>query len=175
MTTIRKFYEQHVETQWPKQLPKLTATEADRAARRLYRFVFKRACPYPVKLTSGRNHSYIRGRALRVNPDNGWDTLVHGLSHSFYSRLHPGAKPHSGQHGSLERHMIRHIVDSGWLDGKLAPKLKADKPAADPKLVKYRRTLASIARWQAKIKRANTAMKKLAARKRYYERQGIAA
>lgn len=169
MTTIRKFYEQHVETQWSDKLPQLTEVEAERAAKRLYRFVFKKACKLKVVITSGRNHSYIRNGVLRVNPTQGWDNLVHGLSHSFYRRLHPGAKPHSGQHGSLERHMIQHAIASGWLDGKLKP--VSNKQPTDEQLVRYERVLASMGRWESKAKRAENALKKLATKRKYYEKK----
>lgn len=167
MNETRQFYEAHVNAKWPKPLPKLTAAEAERAARRLYRFVFGKACPYPTQITSGRNHSYIRNRTLRVNPDKGWSELVHGLSHSFYGKLHPDAKPHSGQHGSLERHMVQYVLDNGFLDGKLKA---AEKVAPDPKAKRYAQVIDGIERWEAKLKRAENALKKLRTKQKYYEK-----
>jgi hypothetical protein len=167
-STIRQYYEQHVVPKWPKPLPKLTAVEAERAARRLYRFVFKKKCPYPVKVTSGRNYSYIRGNTLRVNPDKGWDELVHTLSHSFHPRL-SSAKPHSYPHARLEKEMVEYAVAQGWLDGKLQPKA-SDKPKPTAQEVRYQRTLESIDRWESKLKRAENALKKLTAKRKYYER-----
>ena len=72
-SSISEYYTQYVNTKWPTPLPTLTAEEAERAARRLYLFVFKKKCPYPIKVTSGRNYSYIRRGVLRVNPDKGWE------------------------------------------------------------------------------------------------------
>lgn len=165
-----EFYKKHVETAWPDRVPKLSEAEAERAARRLYRFVFKKPCPLPTVITSGRNHSYIRSGKLRVNPENGWKELVHGLSHSFYGRLHPDRPGHSGQHGSLERHMVQHVLDSGWLEGKLKPKISSSK-VIDPKQALYERTLASIERWESKQRRAENAIKKLDVKRKYYEKK----
>jgi len=172
MPTIREFYEKKVNPVWPDPIPPMTAVEAERAARRLYRFAFKRKCTLPVKVVGGRNYSYIRGGVLRVNPSHGWKEVVHVLSHSFFRRLHPIDKPHSVAHGRLERDMAAYVIKSGWLDGKLRP---AAKPKADPKQVRYERTLASIDRWESKARRAKTALAKLAARRRYYEKQGLSA
>lgn len=168
-TTIRQYYEQYVVPLWPKPLPKLTATEAERAAKRLYRHVFKKVCPYPITVTSGRNYSYIRGGVLRVNPDKGWSELVHNLSHSFQYRLDRTVKPHSYEHARLERQLVQYVLDQGWLDGKLKP-ASASKPQPTAQETRYQRTLASIDRWEAKYKRAENALKKLQARKKYYER-----
>lgn len=176
MNNISEFYNKQVNAQWPTTVPPLSAVEAERAARRLYRVALGKPCQVPIKLTSGRCYSYIRGGALRVNPERGWRELVHDLSHTFFRRTPQGRvnRPHSGQHASLERLLIRYVVDHGWLEGKLKPKV-VEKPAKDPRAVRYARTLASIARWTAKQKRAATALKKLALRKRYYERLGVAA
>lgn len=95
--TIREYYEMYVNPLWPQPLPKLTAAEAERAAKRLYRYVFKKAWTGPVAVTSGRNYSYIRSGVLRVNPDKGWTEMVHNLSHSFAYRLDRSTKPHSYQ------------------------------------------------------------------------------
>lgn len=169
MNSTLEFYQKHVEKAWPEKVPKLTEAEAERAARRLYRFVFKKPCPYPTIITSGRNHSYIRSGKLRVNPQNGWKEFIHGLSHSFYGRLHPSAKPHSGQHGSLERHMVQYAIESGWIDGKLKP--KTTTKVVDPKQAIYKQTIASIGRWEAKQRRAENALKKLETKRKYYEKK----
>jgi hypothetical protein len=165
--TIREYYEMYVNPLWPNPLPKLTGVEAERAAKRLYRHVFKKAWTGPIKVTSGRNYSYIRGGVLRVNPDKGWAELVHNLSHSFAYRLDRTTKPHSYPHARLERDMVQYVIDQGWLDGKLKPAEKVQPSAQE---VRYQRTLESIKRWDAKLRRAENALKKLAAKKKYYER-----
>ena len=172
VTTIRAFYEDKVNPLWPASVPAMTDEEAVRAAKRLYRFAFKRACKLPVKIVGGRNYSYIRNGVLRVNPSHGWKEVVHVLSHSFFRRLRPNDKPHSVAHARLERDMAALVINGGWLDGKLRP---AAKPKADPKQLRYKRTLEGIARWESKAKRAKTALVKLNARRKYYEKQGLSA
>lgn len=178
MTTIRQFYETRVNALWPDGLPKLTAEEARRAARRLYRFVMKRKCPYPIVATKGNRYSYIRavGRrgwqtkrktSLVVNYERGWQAMVHELSHTFFRRLRPGDKPHDRPHAGLEASMIQYVLDHGWLDGKLAAKPKA---TVDVRTKRKQQTLDGIARWETKLKRANNALKKLRRRLAYYER-----
>lgn len=168
--TIHGYYAQYVDAKWPKALPKLTAIEAERAALRLYRLIFKKKCPYPIKVTSGRNYSYIRNGVLRVNPDKGWAELVHTLSHSFFLRKARGEKPHGYPHARLEKAMVEYVVAQGWLDGKLQPKSRTGKVVLTAQQVRYQRTLDSIARWESKQKRAENALKKLLAKKKYYER-----
>lgn len=165
--TIREYYEMYVNPLWPKPLPKLTAIEAERAAKRLYRHIFKKAWTGPVTVTSGRNYSYIRSGVLRVNPDKGWAELVHTLSHSYAYRKDRTIKPHSYQHARLERDMVQYVIDQGWLDGKLKSVEKA-KPTAQQ--LRYQRTLDSIKRWESKLKRAENALKKLRPKQKYYER-----
>lgn len=164
----RQFYETYVEPKWPKVLPAMTDAEAIGAAKRLYRFAFKTACPFPIKIVRGRNHSYIRNRVLRVNPSKGWDEVVHVLGHSFYRRMYPQRKPHSGQHGSFERSLIQYVIDSGWLEGKLKSKAVVKSKPAKPDR-RYAAVLAGIARWESKLKRAENALKKLNRKRKYYE------
>lgn len=169
MSALRKFYDDQVNAQWPATIPALTATEAERAARRLYRVAMGRACTLPVKVTAGRNHTYIRRGTLRVNPAKGWRDLVHGLGHAFYALLYPNRKPHSGQHASMERALIRYVVGHGWLEGKLKPATEESAPA-DKRAANLARTLAAIKRWETKEKRARNALKKLRAKAKRQER-----
>lgn len=47
MTTIADYYRDRVNAEWPKDVPPMTGAEADRSARRLYRFVFQAALSVP--------------------------------------------------------------------------------------------------------------------------------
>lgn len=66
--------------------------------------------------------------------------------------------------------MIAHIVEQGWLDGRFK---KAPKEAPDKSKIKRDRIDASIARWEAKARRAETALRKLRRQKAYYDRKAI--
>src|SRR6516165_9378245 len=56
---IAQWYER-VNAAWPNPRPPLTAEEAIRAAKRLYRFSRGRKWVGPVKITSGRRYTWIQ-------------------------------------------------------------------------------------------------------------------
>lgn len=163
---------EHVNAAWPETLPALTGQEAMSAAKRLYRFAMKRPFRGKMKLTSGRRYTWIRCGVFHVNPEGqhfgGWKDLVHCISHYCTHRLHPKAKSHGPQHAWIERTMIEHVVNSGWLDGKLK---RQEKTKQDPKTTRHQNVLTRLARWEAKKRRAETALRKLRRQQAYYERQ----
>lgn len=167
MTSRREFY-RRAEATWPAEVPELTGPEAIRAARKLYRFVHRRAYGRPVWETSGRRYSGYSFRrepgtatgrqgGIAVNPGRGWYALVHELSHAF-------GGGHSKDHARLEARMIREVLKRGWLAGALKDKPKPAAAAPTPAQVidaEVARAAASLKRWQTKAKRAQTAIKKL--------------
>lgn len=162
---------------WPAVVPPLTAPEASRAVRRLYRWALGRTFAGRVEITSGNRYSYERRGVFYVNPDKGWRELAHDLSHYFFAVANPEERPHSKFHARFEAKLVREIVRRGYLDGKLADKPRAAvvAPTPVPPIVdKYRTTLARIdaaeERWQRKAKRAARALAKLKRRRTYYER-----
>jgi hypothetical protein len=168
---------EHVNGAWPvpqHQLPPLTAGEATIAVKRLirhgYSIVGWSHLWRPIKsirITSGSRRNKIwRGV---VNPDRGWWGLVHSVSHWLAYRRHPRAKPHSHQHAFIERALIEYVVKSGWLEGKLKRE-PAERPKPDRKLVGLTRAQAALKRWEAKRRRADTAIRKARRQIRYYER-----
>lgn len=158
----REWYER-VNAEWPAQVPQLTAEEAIRAGRKLYRFALRRTFKGKVRVTSGNRRTWIRRGEMIVNPSHGWPALVHLLSHYAENG------PHGGAHARMELRMIRQVKRRGWLDGKL--KLP-EKPLVvrDPRRERYARILARLSSWEAKLKRAQHAITKLNRSKRYYER-----
>lgn len=187
MTTIADYYKNHVNNRWPQEasMRDMTAEEAVRAAKRLYRYILKRPWKGPVKVVKatvrGRYHTWIHRGVLRVVPLNGWRDLVHDLSHYCYGRLHPGAKPHDRPHGAMEARMIDYVVQHGWLAGKLRPKPKLVAlpvgavlvdAKANARAYKRARAEAAVERWQSKLKRAERALRKARRRLAYYSRSG---
>jgi len=168
----RKRY-QRVNATWPAQLPPLEPEEAISAAKRLYRLAIGEAWKGPFRITSGNRYSYIRwgsggdGRVFYVNPGKGWHSLVHSISHMAFRRLHPTLRPHDWRHAALEKELVNAVVSKGWLDGTLR---RAQKPTPDLKAVRYQRVLQRIKVWEAKRKRAENALKKLARQRAYYEK-----
>lgn len=172
-----------VNASWPDTVPRLTAEEAVRAAKRLYRFGMKRTWTGPVRVTSGRRHTWVRWdrtgttaqRVLFVNPEKGWHDLVHALSHYCHDRTASVEdQGHTAAHARCEMRMIKEVIRRGWLEGKLkdtpAVALVPNPPAVDARAVKMARTAAAIERWERKQRRAETALKKLRRRLRAYAR-----
>jgi hypothetical protein len=176
-----------VNASWPEKTPAVTAPEAIRAARKLYRFVTGNTLGNPITVTSGNRYTWMRRGVLYVNPDGGWHRLIHDLSHWLHGRVNVGNKPHDKTHARLELRMRKEALKRGWLGGALADRppvpatapetaqdalaiIEAPKAPPSAREHRYERTIAGIKRWQAKEKRAKTALKKLVARRRYYER-----
>lgn len=170
---------QSVNGAWPETVPPLTGPEAVTAAKRLYRLVMKKPFRGKIKVSSGNRHTWIRSGVMTVNPEGhhfgGWKDLVHGLSHYCHRRLHPGHKPHGGQgtHAFIERMMIEHVVNSGWLDGKLK---RPDKPKPDLKETRHQKVLSKIEAWDERrvkaeraVKRAEKMLKRLQRSRARYE------
>lgn len=161
----RKEWYNRVNALWPADIRQrsLTALEAIRAARKLYRFVTGKSIPAQnVRLTSGNRSTDIRRGIMFVNPQGakrdthrGWEALVHDLSHRLVNVAH------GGEHARLEIRMIKEVVKRGWLNGTLRDEPKADAPTIDPRDAKRARTVAAIARWEAKVRRATNALRKL--------------
>jgi hypothetical protein len=173
--TISDWY-QKVNAAWPKATPPLTANEAIRAGRKLYRYCLRRTFRGPVRVTSGNRYAWILSGEMIVNPEHGWHGLVHLLSHCFHRRLHPDEKPHSRSHARLELRMINEVISRGWLAGKLAQGDEARAAASKAKRAyqdstegKIARLRASEKRWRTRLKRATTALKKITRRLRRLE------
>src|SRR6266446_3256191 len=108
----RKEWYARVNAAWPATVPPLTAEEAGRAARKLFRFATGETWRGAVKVTSGNRYSWERWGVLTVNPGAGWKQLIHLLSHAFYQHYvaAKGDRPHGAGHARLERRMIREVV-----------------------------------------------------------------
>lgn len=169
-----------VNGQWPDNVPVLTGPEAIAGAKRLYRFAMKKAWRGKWKLTSGRRYTWPRGSTFYVNPthtgtghETGWRDLVHMMSHYCHTQLHPTRRPHDPRHLFLEKEMTAYVLSHGWLDGKLKPKsAAATKPdAKSVAATKLARLDAKAKRWTTKLRRAETALRKLTRQRARLARQ----
>lgn len=165
----RMAYEQ-VNGSWPADVPPVTPREATTAARRLWRRFMGR--PFGGKV---KHDPKLRGRSviLAVDPDrrlamyvgtrHGWRGLVHSMSHRVHARLHggPNYREHDYRHHWLEKQMVLHVLEQGWLTGRLRPPEKPPAPVRDPAVVKLERVEARAKAWQRKLRRAQTALAKL--------------
>jgi len=155
-----------------------TLEEAMSGAKRLYRVAMGKPFRGTMKATSGRRHTWIRRHVFYVNPNEkrwagssingGWHEIVHSISHMAARRLY--REGHGPRHAWIEKQLIAHVVRSGWLDGKLKREPREAK-LVDPKAEKLVGIEARIKRWQAKQKRAQTALRKLERQLKYYERR----
>ena len=100
----------------------------------------------------------------------GWNQLVHDVSHYAHQRLHPNEKPHANNQLALERVLTDYVIDSGWLHGKLKSKAKP-KPPVDVVARRAAQVDANISRWETKLKRAQSALKKYKVKQRYYRKK----
>jgi hypothetical protein len=164
--TERRVKYHAVNDQWPDTMPPLTGPEAITAAKRLYRFTMKKPWRGKWKLVSGNRYTRAHQGIFCVNPNytgrgaiNGWHDLVHFMSHYCHQRLWPNHRPHGPNHHHIEKEMVAYVLAHGWLDGRLRPKLKVVK--SDPAM-KVARLDAAAKRWTTKLRRATTAMRKIA-------------
>lgn len=156
-----------VNGRWPDEVPALTGPEAIAAAKRLYRSAMKRPWKGKWALTSGNRFTWPRGSTFYVNPnrgtgrDGGWRDLVHMMSHYCHQQIWPRHRPHGSNHHSIEKDMVQYVLDHGWLDGRLRPKQAAEPDAASKAAAKLARLDASAKRWTTKLRRADTALRKI--------------
>lgn len=151
----------------------ITRLEAERAARRIFKRFGKVADGSP-NMTGPAEFRRVRACwvSLKGNRiDKGWPRLVHDVSHDIWEKRHPSAKPHGPAHAALELEITRHVLEAGWIQGRLRPPEPAKLTAAERQAKRLRETIAAIARWESKQRRAERALRKLRARRRRLERQ----
>jgi len=174
----RRAWYERVNAASPAVVPRLTAAEAVRAAKKLYRFVRRHTWTGTVKVTSGNRYSRVRWGwfsprtgahegVMIVNPERGWQSLVHLLSHALYRGSH------GGEHARLERRMIREVLKRGWLNGTLKRPPKVTPPR-DLAAERAARAAAGLKRWLAKQKLAATKVRHYRRKVAYYARSEAA-
>lgn len=156
MPSIAESY-QRINAAWGVDIPQLTAPEAVRAARRLFRFAMRRTFNGKVLVTSGRRYTWIRRGNLYVNPEKGWKELVHMISHWCCHRMRPEAKNHSKVHAKFELRMVKEVLKRGWLQGAL----KAEPVVVNSLEAKMARLDKREQGWLRRLRRAQTALKKI--------------
>lgn len=168
---------------WPKNFAfrPLDADEAVRAVKKLLRSEGIDPKDYRFNIVGGNRRTWpresLRGGRFNVNPAEGWKTIVHMVSHVAFRRENPDLRPHDRRHATVEARMIRTVLKRGWLDGSLRAKpveMKVTTPADA-----VRDELASLAerhaRWESKLKRARTAIRKIERRQRFLARKILAS
>ena len=179
MTTYKQ-----VNAMWPDPVPVPTSQEAISGVKRLLRRAHRLAVEdgavpsfaklrhYRFRATSGRRRSWPRRGVWAVNPNEcrrGWAEIVHSVSH--WARMHywPQADGHGALHAWLENELARYAV-SNLIDGQLRRPEKV-KAKPDPVQVRSAHVDESIKKWEAKLRRAENALRKLRRKRSYYERR----
>ena len=133
--------------------------------RAMYKKATGRKLHYDIRFGSGNRRTWTRNGVLTVNPDQGWHDINHDFTHWIERRT--TGEAHSDHHLQLEREGALMIRRRFLTEG---PEPKVEKPKRDLVAERAARVDAGIDRWEKKLKRAQTALKKLKRKKRYYER-----
>jgi len=146
---------------------------AKRAFKVLYRHRFHKPWKFPVQAVKGAHRrtwagyvklpKHIEKWGMIVAPDAGWHNFVHDLSHWIHRKQYPNQDAHrASSHAAVEKDLIEQVVNRGWLQAKEPQRRpRAAKPKPTPAQAKLQRIEASIARWEAKQRRAANALKRL--------------
>ena len=189
MVTIKDWYKR-VNDLWPKDadgrrdLPSLTYDEAERAARKLFRWAglkfdhYEEARSNAATWLRRRVHDHRWVEVVAINAHRGWHDLVHMVSHIVNHRA--GHKPHGREHARLELGMVKEVLKRGWLQGtlKTVPVVKPAPipvPSEAPASVSLVAIKLSHAEQMLKValtrhKRATTLLKRWQRRVKYYSR-----
>ncbi len=118
---------------------------------------------WKIRIGTGNRRTWLASGVFTVNPEQGWHDINHDMAHFIERRKTGGA--HTDQHLRLERNGANLIVRR-FLETEPPP--KKEKP--DMISVRAARVEAGIKRWEAKLRRASTALKKLKKQQRYYQK-----
>jgi len=132
--------------------------------RAFYRQVMKKPFPYELHIGSGNRRTWCRWGVFTVNPNQGWHDINHDMGHWLERQMTGGA--HTDQQLRLERDGAALIVRRFLRDEPYVEPKKARDHVADRAV----RVNAGIKRWETKLRRAATALKKLKQKKRYYDK-----
>lgn len=168
MPTARD-YELAVEKFWkenstPEQRRNVHPNLAMNYVRAFWKQEMGRTFPWKLRIGSGSRRTWEDSRGFTVNPDQGWHAINHDMSH-FIERRKTGAA-HSDQHVRLEAAGARLICRRFLRDEPYVDKKKERDHVAE----RAARVDAGIRRWETKLRRATTALKKLRKKKKYYDK-----
>ena len=174
-----------INSAWPTPTPVPSGPEAIAGAKRLIKLCFSHAkeegridsCKshqHRFVVTSGRRHTWIRGGVWYINPDEkrfnglgGWAEIVHSISHWAMHKFWPHENPHGPRHVWIEKLLTEYAVKH-FLDGQLK---RPEKVPVDKKIARAIRRAALIERWEAKLRRADNALRKLRRQQAAFNRQ----
>ena len=190
MKKAQERYNKYINSEWKKiysetgqkELFIPSDQEAITGCKRLFRKFMGHSFKGEIKIISGNKYTRISGAVMYINPNRksrygwhlgfsgGWEQIVHTLSH------HIGHRKFDEGHGTkqlwLEAKMTRYVLKNKFYLGTLKSKPRKIPVVKDVDVVKLENIEKKLARWTTKLKRANTAIKKLNKKKKYYEKKG---
>jgi hypothetical protein len=119
---------------------------------------------WKIRIGTGNRRTWLHRGVFTVNPAQGWHDINHDMSHFIERRKTGGA--HTDAHVRLERNGATLIVKRFLRDEPYEETVKERDMQAE----RAGRVDANIKRWEAKLKRAANALKKLKQKKRYYDK-----
>ena len=191
MKKAHERYDKYVNSEWEKVyleigqkgLPIPSDQEAITGCKRLYRKFMGRSWKGKIKIVSGNKYTKVRRRegVMYINPNRidrygwhlgfsgGWEQIVHTLSHHIgYWKFDEG---HGTKQLWLEAKMTKYVLKNKFHLGALKSKKKI--VVKDPVVERAKSVERRIAKWETKLKRTQTALKKLRKQQRYYEKKGV--
>lgn len=160
-------YDRIVEAIWekipPEQMRNVWPTHAMSFVRAMWKAETGRKFQWKIRIGTGNRRTWLRGGVFTVNPNQGWHDVNHDMGHFIERRMGGGA--HTDSQLRRERNGA-HLIVRKFLETKPPP----EKKKSDMVTVRAARVTAGIRRWEAKLRRASTALKKLKKQQRYYEK-----
>lgn len=166
-----------VEHALPPLCPAITRAEAEIASQRLLKAFGKRTADRPAQYRDATWNRPARRCWLSSKPTHGdsphkgWPRLIHDISHIVFAARCPRSRLHGDGHAALEAEIASYVVQMGWLTGSLKPKAAA-KPTGNDKLASL---VEREQRWEAKLRRAENALKKIRRQRKAFERRALTA
>ncbi len=159
-------YDRIVESIWkeipPEQMRNVWPNHAMSYVRALWKAETGRRFPWRIRIGTGNRRTWLHYQVFTVNPKQGWHDINHDMAHFIERRKTGGA--HTSRQLTRERNGA-HLIVRRFLETEPPPK----KAKPDMVIVRATRVDAGIKRWEAKLRRASTALKKLKKQQRYYQ------
>ena len=160
-------YDRIVESIWkeipPEQMRNVWPNHAMSYVRAMWKAETGRKFPWKIRIGTGNRRTWLHYQVFTVNPKQGWHDINHDMAHFIERRKTGGA--HTSSQLRRERNGA-HLIVRRFLETKPPPK----KAKPDMVTVRATRVEAGIKRWEAKLRRASTALKKLKQQQRYYQK-----
>ena len=159
----------------PETLPYITYDEAKKATKLLARKFGKLKDASPFKTRNFPTNLEIRKCWVCLSGDasllsRGWRRLIHDMAHRLFRYRSPSLPDHCSLQAEFEGQIIKYVLQSGWLNGTLKPKIKViPKDELLNQKINHFRDL--IFKWEKRQKITLTYLKKYRAKLKRLSKQ----